>query len=184
MVLISIDFPDISSVDKTHKRLFETADILSCHDFNKLFDNYALSSPCNKIYRTSLLKGSNYLRFDTSISYAEDLLFNLEYFHKIRNVRLINEVTYHYVKHLSSGTFRYHKNTAYTLCRLSQASKETIDNFTESSYKFLMRHYIWGLTNIFHKDSQLTPKQRKAEIGMIVSIPEFRNSRNICPASA
>lgn len=176
MILMSIDYPDHSEVNAQNKSLFESNTIIRHKDFNKLFEIYALSSPCNKIYRTELLKGRDYLRFDTQISYAEDLLFNLEYFARIDSVRLFDKVTYHYVKHPVSGTSRYHKNTAYTLDRLSKTSKETIENFTAKSYELLMRHYLWGLINLFHKDNQQTSRQRKAEIAAIISLDEYKSA--------
>lgn len=175
MIMMQMDYPDHSELNADCIRLSESHPLIKRSDFNLLFENYLLSSPCNKIYRSNILKGVNFLQFDRSISYAEDLLFNLEYFKMIKSVALKPESTYHYIKHGASGTTRYHANTAYTLSRISaQVSKLFGPELSHATLSILMRHYIWGLFNIHHKYSTLSDSQIRAEISLIMSIPEYR----------
>lgn len=59
---------------------------------------------CNKIYKVELLKE---IKFNTDISLCEDLLFNCEYFIKCKNMSVVNEKLYNYIKREKSacGTF-------------------------------------------------------------------------------
>lgn len=176
MILMCVDKDGSSEINDDIKRLFSEHDIIRKPDFNLLFETYALSSPCNKIYRCDLLKGTNYLRFDTCVSYAEDLLFNLEYFNKIKSVRLINKPTYHYVKHCNiSGTKRYHHYISYTLHRLGITSNNLLQKRTQVTDEIIMRHILWGLFNLYHKQSDQTKSQRKAELLTIISSAEWIN---------
>lgn len=63
--------------------------------FNKLHflrNGYVWS----KIFSTEIIKKHN-IRFDEDISFAEDLLFNLEYFKHVELVKFCNYAGYHYV---------------------------------------------------------------------------------------
>lgn len=175
MIMMQIDYPDRSEVNVDCLKLSESCPLIKRADFNLLFENYLLSSPCNKIYKTSLVKQTNFLQFDRSISYAEDLLFNLEYFRMISSVVLKTDATYHYIKHGESGTTRYHANTAYTLSRISTAvSKLLGPNLSYATLSILMRHYLWGMFNLHHKGSTQNDAQILSEIGLISSIPEYQ----------
>lgn len=57
----------------------------------------------NKLYSTKVIRDCN-LRFDTSISIAEDLLFNLRYMSKIDKVIYNPTPTYYYLQRISSAT--------------------------------------------------------------------------------
>ncbi len=180
MIMMQIDYPNSSYIDDSIVGLFKSNRVIEHHDFNLLFENYQLSSPCNKIYRTRLVKQSNYLQFDCSITYAEDLLFNLEYFQMLKSVVLLPETTYHYVKHSGSGTTRFHQNTAYTLSRISSMAKRLFGpNLSQETLAVLMKHYLWGFVNLHHKDSHLTAPQICAEISLILTLPEYREAKSM-----
>lgn len=179
MIMMSVDYPDRTEINDSCLSLAKEKHFIKEHEFNLLFENYLLSSPCNKIYQTRLIREVNFLQFDRSITYAEDLLFNLEYFRMIKTVTLNSEATYHYVKHGESGTSRFHINTAYTLCRLSTAVSNLLGaNLNQDSLAILMRHYLWGLSNLHHPNSPLNDRQIRAEIGLIVTIPEYRHAKS------
>lgn len=175
MIMMQMDYPDRSEVNADCLKLTESHQLITKPDFNLLFENYLLSSPCNKIYKTSLLKQTSLIQFDRSISYAEDLLFNLEYFRMIKSVALKPDATYHYIKYKESGTTRYHANTAYTLSRISTAVSSLLGtDLSQATLSILMRHYLWGLFNLHHKDSPQNDAQIQSEICLILSIPEYQ----------
>lgn len=174
IIMMQVDMTDKSSINSEMMRLAVEHPVITNNDFNLLFENYLLSSPCNKIYKTRLIKDKN-LQFDKSVSYAEDLLFNLEYFRMIESVSLIPLATYHYVKHSGSGTLRFHRNTSYTLSHISTALTELVGpKLTKETQSGLMKHYLWGILNLSHKDSDLRASQIRAELSLILSIPEYR----------
>lgn len=181
MILMSVDYPDHSESKSTKA--------LSCHSFagfskdkfHLLFEDYLLSSPCNKLYRSELINKFN-IRFDPSISYAEDLLFNLEYFSVIQTAVIKNSTTYHYVKHSISGTTRFHKTPAYTLSKISFAAHRLFgDNQTKETKIVLLRHYVWGIINLMHKDSTLNTTETVEEIKKIVRLKEFKENKTCIP---
>lgn len=59
----------------------------------------------NKMFRLDKIKSMN-LYFAKDIFYAEDLLFNIEYAVKCKNIIIVPETTYHYVQHSKSATVR------------------------------------------------------------------------------
>lgn len=184
MIMMQADYPNHSVISQSDLDLIKNNPIIKKANFNLLFENYLLSSPCNKIYRSQIINRSNYLQFDSSISYAEDLLFNLEYFCMIDSVALFPECTYHYVKHSDSGTTRFHKNTAYTLSRISAMASHLFGTSpTRETLTILMKHYIWGFFNLHHKKSGLNTSQICAEIHQILSIPEYKTSKSALQSS-
>lgn len=174
MIMMSVDTPSEQSVSSETLKLFSENSHINASHFYKLYEAFLLSSPCNKLYRNEIIQ-TEYCRFDPNISYGEDLIFNLKYFTFVKNISLHSEITYHYVKHnLEHGSTRFHKYTVYTLERITEASKGLFKELKNSSLRILMRYYIWGIINLFHKSSDLTYSQRRASISMILSIPEFK----------
>lgn len=64
----------------------------------ELFKSYLLYNPVGKLYKNNIIKKYN-LRFDSSMSFGEDPVFNCKYFEKIENYININDSYYIYVKH-------------------------------------------------------------------------------------
>lgn len=56
---------------------------------------HLLQSPCNKLYRREIME-QNHIRFDTELPYAEDWLFNLNYYRFARCVCFIPDCLYYY----------------------------------------------------------------------------------------
>lgn len=165
MILMSIDYPDRQVVEPHLQQLFAQHPLIQRKEFNLLFDNYLLSSPCNKIYRAEIIKGLNNIQFDPVITYAEDLLFNLIYFQHINTVSLQPHATYHYVKHPGpSGTKRCHRHTAYTLLRLDEEQQKCLPTTTQETFTIMFHHYLWGFMNLQHQNSTLSSAQRYGEL--------------------
>ena len=60
--------------------------------FESLYEHVLLNAPWNKLFIRALVTN----RFDEKYSLGEDLLFNLEYLSKIRNIGIINKPLYTY----------------------------------------------------------------------------------------
>jgi glycosyltransferase involved in cell wall biosynthesis len=62
-------------------------------DFIEHLTSELLSPPWNKIYRRELIKDV----FETSSSFGEDLMFNLQYLAKIQAISVVDMIPYYYV---------------------------------------------------------------------------------------
>lgn len=85
---------DIAKEDNLAKYIF--LNMIGHNDeesFNK--GNTLMGSTCRCIYNKDIMDKNN-IRFDEEITYAEDLIFNLEYLSRIENISLINDIFYYY----------------------------------------------------------------------------------------
>ncbi len=64
-------------------------------DFSNLFDCNALSSACNKIFNTRIIK-ENKLYFNQDVFLMEDFLFVLGYLKHTKNILFVKDALYHY----------------------------------------------------------------------------------------
>ena len=177
MVMIAIVSGTNTEIPAERRNIFSAIPMAKRSDFASLFENYLLSSPCDKIYDRSIIMRHG-LRFDPKISYAEDLVFNLQYFSYISSIALISVATYHYVKHNGSGTTRAHKNISYTISKISESIDNTLPRMTDKAYQVAFEHILWGIINLFHKSNDLSGKQRLAEIAAICSMTIYRRAIN------
>lgn len=78
--------------------------------FNELLSNSQFNSMANKIFRTSIIKKNN-IRLDKDIYYAEDWLFNIEFFRRSKKVSYINKPFYYYRRGHESSSSSYNDYT-------------------------------------------------------------------------
>lgn len=64
--------------------------------FGDYFEDWLINSPCNKLYISNIIKNEK-CYFDSKISIGEDLLFNLKYINKCKNINIIKDVLYNYI---------------------------------------------------------------------------------------
>ncbi|MCI9447173.1 MAG: glycosyltransferase family 2 protein [Lachnospiraceae bacterium] len=74
------------------------------YDFQEFLDvmkywklNCVIGSPCNKIYNRSVIE-KHQIRFRIDMNYAEDYLFNINYFMHIHKIRVLGKSYYNYYK--------------------------------------------------------------------------------------
>lgn len=78
--------------------------------FKELLSNSQFNSMANKIYKTSIIKENN-IQLDKNIYYAEDWLFNMEFFKVSQNISYINECFYCYRRGHESSSSLYKSDT-------------------------------------------------------------------------
>lgn len=61
------------------------------------FDRFLVFGPVNKLFKKSILSKNNII-YDTSISYGEDLLLNLEYLKHCKKISFTNKVYWPYIQ--------------------------------------------------------------------------------------
>ena len=94
-----VPFQNISSIDVFWK------------SFYSLLKNHILRSPCNKLYKTKIIK-DNGLSFNPDFQIAEDALFNTEYYNHMKTVSVITTPLYKVLVHDDTGRLsqKYHTN--------------------------------------------------------------------------
>lgn len=91
-----IELRDCKSGELIEQRKYaEENRFKSPSEFIGLYTSGLFSSPCNKLYRPQILK-SRGVRFNTSITTGEDLLFNLRYLRECRGFIVDNSPLYIY----------------------------------------------------------------------------------------
>ncbi len=134
MFIDSDDKYDINIVEKMVKGI-ESSDLLVCkfkelrpngkikfrnikynyeisensHMINFLQKNNLFNVVWNKIYKKDIIIDNN-IKFNTNISIAEDLEFNLKYIDKIGNIKYINEFLYIYRLGETGLNYKYQKD--------------------------------------------------------------------------
>ena len=78
--------------------------------FRELLSNSQFNSMANKIFRTSIIKENN-IRLDKDIYYAEDWLFNVEFFRRSKKISYINKAFYYYRRGHESSSSSYNDDT-------------------------------------------------------------------------
>ncbi|MFJ8064765.1 glycosyltransferase family 2 protein [Psychrobacillus sp. NPDC096426] len=152
--------------------------------FGELYTKGFINSLFNKLYVNNIIKKYN-IRFDNNTNMGEDLLFNLDYITVCKNVIIIRDQLYNYMKINNNSLTSRFKEKLYENQQMLFRKVEKL-LLKNNCYKIENQHYVEitylkGLIgcfeNIFHKESNLTSKDKKEEIGKIVNDAVLR--RNI-----
>ncbi len=145
-----------------------------------LFPSSILSSPCCKLYNKKILLKNNII-FDESISYQEDLKFNLEYLQNITLIKIIPEFKYHYVEHETSSSSRFHKNLNESIHIISKLliAFPNYEKSQKSVQIFNIDQILKLISNYLHKNSTYTLKEKYNGITQILNSNLFRDSEEV-----
>lgn len=152
-------FEKLTETTKTFDVIQETA-----QEFQWLYQNGFYNSPCNKLYRRSLITWE----FATNCSLGEDLLFNIQYFKKCRGIRVLPEQLYCYRYDLSQETLSKKFNKAAVLIELEiyQNMKELFAE-DESVEKTLTEHLVDNIIAYFRRVMAEKNKSEEEKIKII-----------------
>ena len=140
------------------------------NQFIEVFDY--LYGPCCKLYTASVIK-DNYITFPIDFSLGEDLLFNLNYINKCKNILVIPKTDYHYRHNQNSLSTQLNKTTFDVEYKLWKARKEFLikyEMWADKSQKYLYKH-LWG---IIYKSTLDFPNPSLSHIRHTLSIPEIK----------
>lgn len=144
-----------------------------------LFEHENLSSPCCKLYDLELLQQYQ-IRFNASITYQEDLIFNLDYFKQIESVIIVPSFHYYYIEHSSSSSIKYHKQLFAALPIIYGQLKSYPDFKNREDYakRFFLFQILNNLNNTHHPKGGLTLKEQYQSVRQILNsdIYEFCQS--------
>jgi glycosyltransferase involved in cell wall biosynthesis len=153
------------------------------HHFGDLYRNNLINSPCNKLYKSEVIKKYNII-FNDDIEMGEDLLFNLEYIKHCNNVGIINDQLYNYLNfnNTDSLTSDFKKDYWENQQMLYRELEEFLNNnfFTKQNKYIIDSAYantiIACMENLFHKNSNLSSKDKHEKIVEIISDKQVRNN--------
>ncbi len=96
---LSFDYYNGDKIYRSDVLTYPTEGILNpsrwSEDFVTLFESNSLSSSCNKIFKTRIIK-ENKLYFNKDVFIMEDFLFVLEYLRYTENILFVKDALYHY----------------------------------------------------------------------------------------
>src|SRR5699024_2863417 len=146
-------------------------------NFPEEFKNNIINSPCNKLYNNNIMKNNN-IYFQNDISNGEDLIFNLTYISECNYVFLLNESLYNYnFLHNSTSLTKGYKGDYFNNRKIvynhlesflysNGVKKEIRSNFLNDVF---MRYLKSSINNIFKQNANLTKKERKERLLLIMN---------------
>ncbi len=140
-------------------------------EMNKHFYSMFFAATWNKIYKTEIIK-KNKVKFDESIKYSEDMIFNIEYINHINNVAINTKKMYNYYlfkdeNDNSVDPIEYYKNTVIRLNKFKEICQKMnieLDNYYNNMsmeliepVKYILNHYkkkeaIDKFKDLFYKE--------------------------------
>lgn len=138
--------------------------------FIEVFDY--LYGPWCKLYTASVIK-DNHITFPIDISLGEDLLFNLNFIDKSKNINIIPKADYHYRCNQNSLSTKIDEGTFDVEYKLWKARKEFLikyEMWTDKAQEYLYKH-LWG---IIYKGTLEFPNPSLSHIVHTLSIPEIK----------
>lgn len=142
-----------------------------------LVKQYLLFGPVSKLYSKYLLFKYN-IRFDKTISYGEDLVFNFEYLERTRTISCVISSPYHYRVYVDNSLSKKIRNNQFSIDY--QQWKIVSDFFKKRNYvsqyaKSYLYSRLWGIIYdgifLFTKLPHVTDNYIKE----ILSIPEIQD---------
>lgn len=156
---------DFNHIDEKSKILWK--------ELNQFF---LLYGPCNKIYKSNIIKSNN-LCFPVDTSYGEDLLFNFSYLKFCKTISYTSETTYYYNQDNSNSLSHiYRENMFENGLRLNNCMKQFfVDKnlYDETSKKYLSRRIFDdaynSLFSLFTSNCGLKSLQKYKRIKSIIN---------------
>src|SRR5699024_414016 len=129
-----------------------------CEHIGKLYYDILLPSPCNKLYRTDLIKKNN-IQFQIDVQLGEDLLFNLDYLNTCQTIHVIQEPLYVYQHNDASLSKQVYENYFENQLMLLESVKLFLCKHNAYSgrnkdfiHKIVAQSVINELTQLFYGD--------------------------------
>ena len=147
----------------------------------KRFEEICIYGPVARFYERAILQHAD-LRFNEKFSYAEDAIFNYEYYALIDYLAIVNEPLYYYrilPRSLSHG--RYIPNLEKTVGVTYQKRRNLAENIGQNSaefYKDYYGDYLYStyvvLENNMHKDAPGTWLEKMRRNNAVLRSEEFK----------
>ncbi len=163
----------------TKRGVAKDFEVKSVKSMNFLYESYMLHPLWNKLYLKDRIK----ILFDTDISIAEDLLFNIEYMKNCNKIEIISDVLYHYnVSKKESLSKKINKNAIEINGIVFERMKEFYTNFfnikENANFETINSMYYLDLKNLIENyaiSKEINNEEKKRKIQDIIDILENNN---------
>lgn len=162
-VSLICEFTDKTISHKFSKSGLFRGDNLSSY-YNENLSGLVALSPCGKLYRKEVIIDNDIL-FPANISFAEDAIFNINYYLKCKSIYLNKETLYHYRmtgSGLTSNSVSHHKEFEHTLKiilllieelnKISNYSLDTKEIGSALTLQFFIREFKYAIAMRHRKD--------------------------------
>lgn len=170
----SIRFAGLQQYIPTITGIFQKTDFMQ--HIGLFYKEILLPSPCNKLYHAALINHFS-LHFPEQIKMGEDLLFNLAYLKVCPMIHVIDQPLYNYViqddRSLSRDFNKEFFTNQYMLHHQVRLFLQQENCYFGKNKYFLNIIYansvMNSLSNLFHRNSGFTAKEKKKHIRKIIS---------------
>ena len=131
-----------------------------------------LSCIWSKLYLTEKLKKEK-IKFHTDIINGEDILFNLEYYMKIKNITFINENIYNYYINSYSATNRYNKNFLSSDVMYQKELLSLLNLMDENELKDISKISVLNAWLVFFNRYSYKEKYDKNDLKQLIGNSEY-----------
>lgn len=153
------------------------------NQFGILFKDFYINYIFNKLYRRDIITNYN-IRFDPSVGWGEDLLFNISYFNQCKMISIIDKLLYNYNKmNDQSITSSFNKDLfMYKQKMYDCVRKFLIENNSYSGLnkKIVEEKYAYSvivcLENLIYSDINYNKEEFKVKIEEIIKNDQVRES--------
>lgn len=133
----------------------------------------SLNTPCCRLFERDILI-DNHIFFNESISYQEDLIFNLSYCKFINSIRPINYLGYYYINNPNSSSKKFHKNLSHTESLFQDLKFYILNENDQKTFsKFILETLLFKISNIFHQNTDFKINERYNNLGELINSPFF-----------
>lgn len=164
------------SFDKNEKMFFSNKETFNGKEeyIEELQSNLIFNQIWNKMYKTEVIKENN-ISFDTELSIAEDLKFNVEYLSKINSITNTSNVLYKYRITNNGLGFKYRDNIGEIKIDLITEIKQKISNgiCTEFISESYIKQYFFMFSNILDNRNKISKKLKYSKIKKVVQEKKY-----------
>lgn len=129
--------------------------------------NTTLYQVCSKLIKREIII-KNDLRFDESVKWAEDVVFNIDLYRYVKKVAYSNSVFYNYVIHDGSIMQSYSPNKSKVIMNTVEVANDKLKEYPQSQIScknfgyFIIKQFMYCLRNdICNPDNHIKYNQRR-----------------------
>lgn len=159
----------IGNYDCTPNKNYMTGDLFEdgianqeefIYDFVRYIKSFYFGVPWNKLYKRSLIEKIG-LRFDESIMWCEDLMFNIEYFEVCSKIYRVNTPggVYCYIERQSSITKDLDANDKINIKQIERLRYDKAMEYCSKNGMGEMLRLEWKYSNLYGKLSQIAKRE-------------------------
>lgn len=148
-----------------------------------LWDKDMLYNVWNKVYRMRLIREKE-LRYRDGHVYTEDRVFNRLFIENCDSIAVTSQCLYYYIRERMGSTSEKYRDDYFAIRHKEymefQTHFKTMGVWNAAAREYVSREFVERtagcIENIFHAESALTGKDKKARIAEVISNPDVREA--------